>query len=243
MNYLNIKYDDRYTDSINESKYIQSTNNTIETKDDSTKDDSVKSYKTLEELFIYTFDYNTLLIDNTNLFIDQQKLKYATQLDENKKLYNSLKYHKSFSKNLIQQGLQKSDTLSSILFLCDLNRHSIILFDKYNDKYYNFGSKYKDVLLVEYYNKLFRIINILNDVGDNIDSSKYSTNIGGLENIFDCNIKSLDIYEKYLKAISNYKLDDLIKIAIENKIDTKQNGKNKKKKDLYDEINIIVVVV
>ena len=147
-----------------------------------------------------------------------------------------------FLKILIQQGLQKTDTLSSILFLCDLNKHSIILFDKYNDKYYNFANKYKDILLIEYYNKLFRIINILNDVGDSIDKSKYETSFGGLENIFDCNIKSLDIYEKYLKAISNYKLDDLIKIAEENKIDTKQNGKNKKKKDLYDEINIKVIV-
>ena len=47
------------------------------------------------------------------------------------------------------------------------------------------------------------------------------------------------IYNTYLKAISNYKADDLINIANEFNINlTKNNGKKKTKKELYDEINL-----
>ena len=47
------------------------------------------------------------------------------------------------------------------------------------------------------------------------------------------------VYNTYLKAISNYKADDLINIANELNIDLNKNGKKKIKKELYDEINLI----
>ena len=57
--------------------------------------------------------------------------------------------------------------------------------------------------------------------------------------MLDCNIKTINVYEKYLKAISNYKLDDLVKIATDNNIDLKYCNKKKTKRVLFDEINLI----
>ena len=74
----------------------------------------------------------------------------------------------------------------------------------------------------------------LNDFED----IKYESSIGGLDNIFNCNVKGIDIYKKYLKAISNYKMEDLIKIAEELNVEVKKNGKRKTKKVLYDDINL-----
>ena len=49
----------------------------------------------------------------------------------------------------------------------------------------------------------------------------------------------MDAVENCLKAISNYKSDELINIAKELNIDLMKNGKKKVKKELYDEINLI----
>ena len=77
MDFLeNIRYKQKYTTSINESKYTQSTENVINNIHDTSN-----SYKTLEELIIYTYDHNSLLNDNTKLYIEQVKLKLATNID------------------------------------------------------------------------------------------------------------------------------------------------------------------
>ena len=44
--------------------------------------------------------------------------------------------------------------------------------------------------------------------------------------------------KSFLKPFSNYKLDDLRKIAEELNIDLKKNNKKKIKKELYNEINL-----
>ena len=79
---------------------------------------------------------------------------------------------------------------------------------------------------------------------DEIDLSNYSQ-----KNYFDdsfeiennIGIDSLTIYQTDMKAISHYKLSDLIEIAKKNNISVKINGKNKKKKDLYNEIIIQMI--
>ena len=78
----------------------------------------------------------------------------------------------------------------------------------------------------------------MEDPTNDFKDIKYETSIGGLENILNCNVKGIDIYKKYLKTISHYKMDDLIKIAEELNIDIKKNGKKKTKKVLYDDINL-----
>ena len=55
----------------------------------------------------------------------------------------------------------------------------------------------------------------------------------------ELDLKTNFIYNSYLKAISNYKSEELINIAKELNIDLMKNGKKKVKKELYDEINLI----
>ena len=62
----NIKYKQKYSLTIRNSKYTQSTDNVTNIIHDVSN-----SYKTLEELIIYTYDHNSLFNDNTKLYIDQ----------------------------------------------------------------------------------------------------------------------------------------------------------------------------
>ena len=79
---------------------------------------------------------------------------------------------------------------------------------------------------------------------DEIDASKYSLGKyfeGSFEIENNLGIESLTIYQTDMKAISNYKLSDLIEIAKKNNVSVQINGKNKKKKDLYNEIMIKLI--
>ena len=228
MNFLeNIRYKQKYTTSIKESKYTQSTANVINNIHDSSN-----SYKTLEELIIYTYDHNSLLNDNTKLYIEQYKLKLATDIDEKSSdKYDNYKYSKKMKKNLIQNGLQQIDTISTIIYLGDIFSIDIII--KSNDNYYQLVNRKRDNFFVEYKDGLWR----------SIEKCKYTLNISeDLQNILDYNIKIDDIYVKYLKSISNYKIQELIDIAEKHNIDIKINGKKRTKLDLYNEINIRVIV-
>jgi len=234
----NIKYDKLYTTDIKESNFTQGLDEPKPKKHKQNikveiKEDKPKIYKTLEELILFNYDYNSLLGDNAKIYMDQRKIEIASEIDENaEKCYDRFKYSKLFKKSLIQQGLQQRDTLSTIIYLSDLYNLSIIIYDKYNNKYYDLSSKEKDIFYVQYYNKKWSIYKT--DKSINFEDS-----INGLENILDCNIKTINVYEKYLKAISNYKLEDLVKIATDNNIDLKYCNKKKTKRVLFDEINLI----
>tara|TARA_Y100000593_G_scaffold92260_1_gene183278 strand:- start:1459 stop:1719 length:261 start_codon:yes stop_codon:yes gene_type:complete len=76
-----------------------------------------------------------------------------------------------------------------------------------------------------------------------IEKCSYTLNTSeDLQNILDYNINPEEIYIKYLKPISNYKLQELIDIAQKYNIDIKINGKKRTKLELYNEINIKVIV-
>ena len=228
MDFLeNIRYKQKYTTSIKESKYTQSTTNVINNIHDSSN-----SYKTLEELIIYTYDHNSLLNDNTKLYIEQFKLKLATDIDEKSSdKYDNYKYSKKMKKNLIQNGLQQIDTISTIIYLGDIFSIDIII--KSNDNYYQLVNRKQDIFFVECKDGLWR----------SIEKCEYTLNTSeDLQNILDYNINPEEIYIKYLKPISNYKLQELIDIAEKHNIDIKINGKKRTKLDLYNEINIKVIV-
>ena len=228
MDFLeNIRYKQKYTTSINESKYTQSTTNIINNIHDTSN-----SYKTLEELIIYTYDHNSLLNDNTKLYIEQFKLKLATDIDENSSnKYDNYKYSKKMKKKLIQTGLQQIDTISTIIYLGDI--FSIDFIIKSDDNYYQLVHRKRDTFFVEYKDGLWR----------SIEKCEYTLNTSeDLQNILDYNINPGDIYVKYLKAISNYKIQELIDIAQKHNIDIKINGKKRTKLNLYNEINIKVIV-
>jgi len=238
----NIEYDQYYTHDIVESEYTQcsikqSNNENKNIKQENKKEEKKEIFKTLEELLLFTYDYNSMLQENPKIYIDKRKIELATFIDEHtEKTYDNFNYDKKFSKRLIQQGLQETDSLSSVLYICDLYNITIVLYDKYNDKYYKLSQKKKPVVYIEYYNHSFRV---MEDPTNNFKDINYETSIGGLDNIFNCNVKGIDIYKKYLKAISHYKMEDLIKIAEELNVEVKKNGKRKTKKVLYDDINLL----
>ena len=213
MDFLeNIRYKQKYTKSINESKYTQSTTNIINNIHDTSN-----SYKTFEELIIYTYDHNSLLNDNTKLYIKQFKLKLATDIDEKSSdKYDNYKYSKKMKKKLIQTGLQQIDTISTIIYLGDI--FSIDFIIKSDDNYYQLVHRKRDVFYVEYKDGLWR----------SIEKCEYTLNTSkDLQNILNYNIKIDDIYIKYLKSISNYKIQELMDIAEKHNIDIKINGKKR----------------
>ena len=102
----------------------------------------------------------------------------------------------------------------------------------HDNKYYKSGIKDFNNIYIEYTKNgwIIKDINFSYDIEHlNILDSKY-----GIE----LDLKTNFIYNSYLKAISNYKSDELIDIAKELNIDLMKNGKKKVKKDLYDEINL-----
>lgn len=238
----NIEYDQYYTHDIVESEYTQCSlkqnkNENKNIKQENKKEEKKEIFKTLEELLLFTYDYNSMLQENPKIYVDKRKIELATFIDEHtEKTYDNFNYDKKFSKRLIQQGLQETDSLSSVLYICDLYNIAIVLYDKYNDKYYKLSQKEKPVVYIEYYNHSFRV---MEDPTNDFKDINYETSIGGLDNIFNCNVKGIDIYKKYLKAISHYKMEDLIKIAEELNVEVKKNGKRKTKKILYDDINLL----
>ena len=236
-----IEYDQYYTHDIVESKYTQCSLNQKEKENinisvNKKEEKKKEIFKTLEELLLFTYDYNSMFQENPKIYMNKRKIELATFIDEHtEKTYDNFNYDKKFSKKLLQQGLQEEDSLSSSLYISDLYNFTIILYDKYNNKYYKLSQKDKPLVYIEYYNHSFRI---MEDPTNDFKDIKYETSIGGLENILNCNVKGIDIYKKYLKTISHYKMDDLIKIAEELDIDIKKNGKKKTKKVLYDDINL-----
>jgi len=227
MDFLNnISYNSRYSDSIKLSKYTQTIENVINNICDTSN-----SYKTLEESIIYTYDHNTLLNSNTKLYIDQYKLKLATDIDEKSKdLYEIFNYGKQMKQKTIQMGLQKVDTLSSIIYMSDFFDTNVNII--YNNKVCKLTKHKKKDFFVEYKDSMWRPL-------DN-SSVTNEFEIELLQDIIDINVT--EYYKKFLKGIGSYKLQELINIAMEHEIDVVENKKRKTKQQLYNEININVVI-
>ena len=147
------------------------------------------------------------------------------------------------SKSLICNNLQKKtdNILSLILFYNEYFKINIIFYNKSNNKFYKTGLKNYDsielysydYIYISYQNMKWTILDNMND-----DEHGYS-DISELHTILNIDLKNNSIYNLYLKAISNYKADELINIAKELNIDLMKNGKKKVKKELYDEINLL----
>lgn len=210
-----ISYNKQYTNDIVKSKYTQK----IQTE-------RVERYKNLEDLIIYTYDIDSVLEKNNKLYVDSKKLELASELSDTFNNYVPFNYSKSLKKSEIQSGLQKSNTLTTILYLSDVYDISIIVYRR--DKYYKLCQKKRMDVFVEYRDSW-------SVVGEK--DIKIPGELCELHDIIDLNIDTLDIYNRYLKPISNYKIADLIEIAKQNDISIENDGKRKRKQEIYDEIN------
>ena len=230
MNIINnINYNKKYTELLVDNNWTQ------KTKEKSRKlKENYKQYKKIDD-FLYN-EYNFLSILNIDS-MDSVFMNIASNIDENtKECYDKFNYGRNFSKKIIQRGLQEKNNLSTLLYLGDLYNISFIINNIYNKKMILLNDNNNKKEIINYNNNVFSINT--EDIKD-IDKIKYDyENINDLKKILNCNINSLEIYKNNLKAISNYKLNELIKLADENKICIKDdNNKNKTKKQLYYEIN------
>jgi len=210
-----ISYNKQYTSDIVKSKYTQK----IQTE-------RVERYKKLEDLIIYTHDVDSILEKNNKLYVDNKKLELASELSETFNNYVPFNYSKRLKKSEIQSGLQKSNTLTTILYLSDVYDISIIVY--FQDKYYKMCEKKRTDIFVEYRDGWSVVLE--KDI-------KTPGELCELHDIIDLNIDTLDVYNRFLKPISNYKIADLIEIAKQNDILIENDGKRKRKQELYDEIN------
>jgi hypothetical protein len=230
---------DNFADKITINKYTQGEN---ETKVNT----NVLKSKNILEIVLSQKDYNYQILDNKEKsnFIIKKSLELSSFLDLNYGNYNYNK--KKYSKSMVCGALQGVNNLSSILFYNDYYNVNIVICNEVNSilKFYKTGIKnYPEYLFIKYDNNQFthmdqesienNFSSVMELSGD-VKDPKYT-----LKDVINMDIKDNMIYNLFLKAISNYKLDDIVIVAKENNIDLMSNGKKKNKKTLYDEINLM----
>ena len=230
---LVINYSKNYAEGIIESDYTENKKNN---KNKVILNNSNK-FNYLIYAILKTNESDLILSGDSSLLIEKVKMKILSELCENDDLYQKYKYKKTFTKKLIEQGLNINVNISSILFIADYYNINIVLF--HNNLYYKLFKKQKlDNIQVYTFNNGW-----IFDTGCNISSI---TNINLINkelisNILTDDLKGkYDIHNTYLDSISKYKLIDLQTIAKKNNISIKNNEKNLKKQDLYDKINILL---
>ena len=195
-----------------------------------TKKEMSKKYKSIYELILSIKDneYQILEMKEKDKYVSDEKIVLCSEADDK---YNTYNFNKKISKSLICSNLQKykDNLLSLILFYNDYFKINLIIC--HDNKYYKSGLKNFENIYIKYIKNGWIIQEM------NSENIKYE-NILDLKYCIELDIKTNFIYNLYLKAISNYKVDELINIANELNIDLNKNGKKKIKKELYDEINL-----
>ena len=214
-----------YCDRINESSYTQSKQTSKQTS---------LIFPTIIDLFFSCFDHHYSLIENKDkqLYVKQLLMSIATEIDEDKSnKYDNFNYLKCMNSTLIQQGLQSMNTVSCLLYLSDYYgvtthvyveslKSLIVTSDKVRKTFY---IHFKD-------NKWSELTGELPDYNQG--------EFKDLGEAFVLDVKTKDIYKKYLNPISKYKSPELIQIAKDMDIPLVKDGKKKVKKVLYDDINL-----
>jgi hypothetical protein len=192
---------------------------------------SKKQFRSIYELILSIKDHNyTILEDNEKeKYVSDKKMLLCSEIDDE---YSNYNFNKKISKSLICSNLQKKtdNILSLILFYNEYFKINIVFYNKSNNKFYKTGLKNYDYIYISYHNRKWIIL-------DDMDGEHNYSDINELHTVLNIDLKNNSIYNLYLKAISNYKSDELINIAKELNIDLLINGKKKVKKVLYDEIN------
>ena len=220
-----------YSKKIIRNKYTQDISKKINIEPK--KYDEKNNFKNIYELILSFKDNQYQILENSekDKYTSDKKILLCSKVDDE---YDSYNFNKRvLSKSLICANLQKhkDNLLSLILFYNDYFKINLILC--HDDKYYKSGIKNFDNIYIEYTKNGW----IIKDINFSYDI--IYLNILELKYGIELDLKTNFIYNSYLKAISNYKSEELINIAKELNIDLMKNGKKKVKKELYDEINLI----
>ena len=110
-----------FCNKIKPSSYEQSLENRVLSSD---------LYPSLIESLFSNFDHHYTLIDERDkeLYVKQRILEIASDIDENSDIYNSFNYLKNMNRSDVQQGLQKNNTVSALLYLSDLYKVSTVVY-------------------------------------------------------------------------------------------------------------------
>ena len=227
---FNVNYSKNYTKDIIESEYIEIN------KNDKNKVilNKLKKFNYLLYAILKTNESDLILSGDCSLSIEKVKMNILSELCGSDDLYKKFKYKKTFTKKIIEQGLNLNVNISSILFIANYYNINIVLL--YDNLYYKLFKKQKldDVQVYKFNNGWI--------YDKDSDISKNDVNLINKElisNILTDDLKGkYDIHVTYLDSISKYKLIDLQNIAKKNNINTQKNEKNLKKQELYDEINM-----
>jgi len=213
-----------FCNKIKPSSYEQSLENRVLSSD---------LYPSLIELLFSNFDHHYTLIDEKDkeLYVMQRILEIASDIDENSDIYNSFNYLRNMNRSDVQQGLQKNNTVSALLYLSDLYKVSTVVYME--------SSKSK-VITSDKQRQIFSILYTSEGKWMNLNSEPINfkqVDFSELSHCLTMDVDTKNVYKKYLPSISKYKSPELIDMANERGIPLIQDGKKKVKKVLYDEIN------
>ena len=129
----------------------------------------------------------------------------------------------------IQSGLMKKNSISSLFFLSEYYKCNITLINTKKNIYYKTLKNHTNKIIIEQKEECWTLCD---------ESSHNNSTLSSLKefDILTKDIVSYDIYNIPLKSLSSYKLSDLQELANKNGIDIKNNGKNKVKNILYEEL-------
>ena len=142
-------------------------------------------------------------------------------------------HSKVLSETMIRDGLSKEHRFSSILYLNNYFKTNCIIKNKQTNQYYKTGLReYPHFVCIYDSGKWFL------DNSDLPEDIHYSP-IEDLQTLISMDIQTNQIYNSPLKSIHNYKLSDIQLLATEMNIELmNQDNKKKRKKELYDELNL-----
>ena len=203
---------------IKESSYIQ---HNIDLKE---------RYNDLTDMIIACNDpnYSLLPMKDKSLYLKQKRIEIASEVEE-KNMMKDLHFNKYLNLKKIQSGLTCKNCISSLFFLSEYYKCVIILVNMKKNIYYKTLKSYKNIMTIEQKDDQW----IMSE--DLLYSNMILSSLKDFD-ILEKDLISYDIYDIPLKPLSSYKLTDLQELAKEKRIDTKQNGKNKIKNILYEEL-------
>tara|TARA_B100001094_G_scaffold20556_1_gene17388 strand:- start:45 stop:728 length:684 start_codon:yes stop_codon:yes gene_type:complete len=208
-----------YSQKINSSKYIEGENKTV----------TIKGVNDILELIIGNNDiqYATIEKKQKTHYIEKKKLEIAENI------VKSDLYSKNFNVQLLQNGFQNINHLSSILYLNEYYKINCIIYNDTTDRYYHTSLKdYPKLLCIYKHNSWF-----IDTKGIQNEIVKFY-DINDLSNILTMDITDINIFKPYLLHISKYKIKDLEDMCNNINIPVKVYGKRRLKQELYNDINL-----
>ena len=197
-----------FCDSITASSYIQTS---------SKKSDPL--FPTLVDLFFSRFDPHYDLVENRDkqLYVKQLLLSIATEIDEDKVTkYDNYSYGKSINPTLIQQGLQSMKSVSALLYLCDYYGVTAHVYLE-SKKHIVTSDKVRKEFHIQFTNNKWSEVTVV----PSFDTGEFND----LGEALVLDVKSKDIYKKYLNPIGKYKSPELIQLAKDMDLPLEKNGK------------------